>query len=586
MTMQKVEAPRETKHFKVSVIVPVYNVEKYLEKCLDSLVKQTLDEIEIIVVNDGSTDHSQGIIERFAQLYPEKVFGYVKTNGGLGDARNFGIDHAHGDYIGFVDSDDWVDGKMFQLMYDMAVEEHKDVVMCDLITINDGWAQGHVTKGFQLCEDIEARYITMYEYILNSLSPSFAWNKIYKRELFRIKRFPEIWYEDMGCSPVLLSYCNAIGYLPIALYYYRQRATSITANSHDHRNRDVIKAWEICLTEGNQYYAEAMEAAVYKSIVTFLSFRPIEAEYYLEFAQNNKHRFMKNTVIRNWIRDGVQEDLFKKKLIPKKIHYFWFGGNPKSELIQRCIESWKRNAPDFEIIEWNETNCDMHVNSYVEEAVAAKKWAFVADYFRLEKVAEHGGIYFDTDVELMQNPSILRLNSAFFAFETKSGVNASAFGAVPHHPVIDELWKSYRNDHLLNKDGALNTSNTIVVRVTKSLMKYGLNMNGQEQMLSNGVKIYPPNVLTLDMFDGKIIAQHHYDCSWWDVKVGVINYKNTVLRDFFEQSYWYQDENVVRERDYYKSECERLENTTCWKITKPIRILGDFIKRFGEKKGA
>ena len=90
----------------VSVIVPVFNVEKYLSKCLNSLVNQTLSEIEIIVVNDGSTDKSQTIIDDFARRYPQKIFSFIKENGGLSDARNFGLQYANADFIGFIDSDD------------------------------------------------------------------------------------------------------------------------------------------------------------------------------------------------------------------------------------------------------------------------------------------------------------------------------------------------------------------------------------------------------------------------------------------------------------------------------------------------
>ena len=100
--------------YKVSVIVPVYNVEKYLEKCLESLVNQTLKSIQIIIVNDGSSDNSQEIIDKYAKQYPNKIFSYIKENGGLGDARNYGLNYAEGEYISFVDADDWVDEKMFE----------------------------------------------------------------------------------------------------------------------------------------------------------------------------------------------------------------------------------------------------------------------------------------------------------------------------------------------------------------------------------------------------------------------------------------------------------------------------------------
>lgn len=563
---------------KVSVIVPVYNVEKYLDQCLDSLVRQTLQEIEIIVVNDGSPDNSQTIIDRYVEEYPEKVVGYIKENGGLGDARNFGIECAHGEYIGFVDSDDWVDVKMFQSMYEMAKKENDDVVICDFIEINDGWKSGHVAHGFR--GDTTSFPIDKYLYILNSLDPATACNKIYKNTLFHIKKFPQQWYEDMATTPILLSYANKIGYMPIALYYYRQIAQSITKRIGDPRTLQVLESWRVCMEEVQRDFLEPMEAAVYRSICTFLYFKPEFAQQFLDFAKENKERFLKNAVIKGWIDRKEVENLFKKRLIPKKIHYFWFGENPKSELIQRCIESWKKYAPDFEIIEWNESNCNMHVNAYVEEAYAAKKWAFVADYFRMEKINEFGGLYFDTDVELMRGPSILLLDKAFFAFETKNAVHAGVLGAIPHYPTIAACLKTYQKSKFVNHDGTYNTTYTVVRRLTELLQKSDIVMNGKEQVLSDGTRIYPANKLTLDMFDGEIIAQHHYDCSWWDAKVGILSYKNTVLRDWFSgESGQSSLPDLTGERDYYKSEYERLENSTCWKITKPLRIVVDFIKK-------
>ena len=116
---------------KVSVIVPVYNVEKYLERCLLSLVNQSLQDIEIIVVNDGSPDNSQTIIDKFASEY-KNVKSYIKENGGLSDARNYGTKKAVGEYIAFVDSDDYVSEQMYEQMYQKAKEGDFDLVVCDL----------------------------------------------------------------------------------------------------------------------------------------------------------------------------------------------------------------------------------------------------------------------------------------------------------------------------------------------------------------------------------------------------------------------------------------------------------------------
>ena len=122
---------------KVSVIVPVYGVEEWLERCLDSLVNQTLEDIEIIVVNDGSPDNSQAIIDAYVKKYPNKVKGYIKENGGLSDARNFGIPYATGEYIAFVDSDDYVDLTMYEKMYNEAEAKGSEVVVCGYFKVNE-----------------------------------------------------------------------------------------------------------------------------------------------------------------------------------------------------------------------------------------------------------------------------------------------------------------------------------------------------------------------------------------------------------------------------------------------------------------
>ena len=108
---------------KVSIIVPVYGVEKYIDKCLDSLVKQSLKEIEVIVVNDGTKDNSQKIIDKYVKKYPDKIKSFIKENGGQGSARNYGLEKASGEYIGYVDSDDFIEKDMYKKLYNKAKEK-------------------------------------------------------------------------------------------------------------------------------------------------------------------------------------------------------------------------------------------------------------------------------------------------------------------------------------------------------------------------------------------------------------------------------------------------------------------------------
>lgn len=578
------------KKYKVSVIVPVYNVEKYLDKCLDSLAKQTLDNLEIIVVNDGTKDNSQKIIDKYVDAYPELFKSFIKENGGLGDARNYGLKYAEGEYIGFVDSDDWVDEKMFEIMYNHATKYEAQIVICDLFTINDGWESGHISKGYRGTNP----YPEKRDFILNSLNPAHAWNKLYYYQVLEIEKFPSIWYEDIAVIPVWLSYAKKISYVQIPMYYYRQRENSITQMDRNNKTKQVIKAWGNVIETCNIEYKEEIICAVYESIVNFLYFKPEFADEFMGFLKEKETLFRNNKLIKQKLIENKIENIFEKKLIPKKIHYFWFGVAEKDEIFYKCLNSWKKYAPDFEIIEWNETNCNINECLYVKEAYEAKKWAFVSDYFRIKKIFEYGGIYVDTDVEFLSDISRLRLNNTFFAFETKDKINAAIFGSIEGRRILKQWLDTYSISHFTNKDGTLNTSYTIVNRLSDLLVKkYSICLNGCEQKIDNNIYIYSANILTCNMHDNKCIAEHHYIASWWDTKYGITSYKFNVLKDYFENiSNIDMHNNDDKHNEYDQEEIKNLkitvrqfEESTCWKITKPIRILGNFIGRIKSGRG-
>lgn len=518
----------------ISIIIPAYNVEKYLKECLESFVNQknmNNNLFEVIIVNDGSTDKTGEIAQTYVEKYPYIFKLYNKKNGGLSDARNFGISKSKMEYITFVDSDDWVtDDYVYTLS--KYINSNYDVVMFDAIAINDGWKQGTVIEVFKKERQ------TIYNFILESTNPAFAPARMFHYKILDICQFPnpDIWYEDVATIPILLSFAKQIKYIKKPLYYYRQRPESITSKSQSERNLEIIKGWERVLKSSNKEYIKEIEYAIYFSINTFIKFRPKFAEKYVEFAKQYQKQFETNKYINESIKNKIVENIFKLKFIPKKIHFFWFGNNPKSDLINKCIDSWKKYASDYEIIEWNEKTCDINECQYVKEAYEAKKWAFVADYFRTKIIYEHGGIYLDTDMELTNYIDELRLNQAFFQFETVN-VGAGIFGAIPNHPIIKEWYESYLDDKFIMEDGSINTSNTIVVRLTKILeKKYKLIYNCENhEFPEDKIKIYAPDYLMIDVYNGNNMAIHHYDASWWDSKIGIRSYKYDVLEYFFSQ---------------------------------------------------
>lgn len=211
----------ENRPIKVSVIVPIYNVEAYLERCLMSLVNQSLEEIEILCVNDGSKDNSQDIIDRFVEKYPNKVVSLPKLNGGLSDARNHGIKFAKGEFLAFIDSDDWADLDMMKDLFEAAHMTQSDIAVSDMEYVYDNGQTSFSSGGdFTISEvDENPAIIT----INNS-----ACNKLYHRELFEnVEFFKGIWYEDLATVPKVIALSKRIVKVNKAHYKYFQRWNSI-----------------------------------------------------------------------------------------------------------------------------------------------------------------------------------------------------------------------------------------------------------------------------------------------------------------------------------------------------------------------
>lgn len=209
----------------ISVVVPIYNVEKYLPLCLERLACQTYPNFEVLMINDGSPDGSESICLEYADRH-SNFYYYKKPNGGLSDARNYGIDKAKGKYIGFVDSDDYISTNMYSVMYQNVARYDADIVAV-------GFAE--VTKRDQkdsYFDGLKAEVYTTEEAIKNLFSndkyANYAWNKLYRATLFDKIRYPVgKKMEDLGTTYKLFEKAQKVVYYPAKLYYYFQRADSI-----------------------------------------------------------------------------------------------------------------------------------------------------------------------------------------------------------------------------------------------------------------------------------------------------------------------------------------------------------------------
>lgn len=214
-------------------------------------------------------------------------------------------------------------------------------------------------------------------------------------------------------------------------------------------------------------------------------------------------------------------------MIPKKIHYCWFGGNEKPKAVEKCIASWRKYCPDYEIIEWNEDNFDVQQDPYIKYCYENKKWAFLSDLARLLVVYEHGGIYFDTDVELVRKPDFLLEYGAFYGFETPEYVATGlGFGAEAHHPTIQKMIEEYSK---LEADQNGNFPTITCPNLnTRALVLFGLKKNGEKQLLGD-VLILP--IEYMNPYDDpkgvlnkteNTVSIHWYSKSWMS--------KKTILR--------------------------------------------------------
>ena len=168
-------------------------------------------------------------------------------------------------------------------------------------------------------------------------------------------------------------------------------------------------------------------------------------------------------------------------MIPKIIHYCWFGGKEKPENVLKMIASWKKHCPDYEIKEWNETNFDIQLNRYTKEAYQQKKWAFVSDVARLWALVHEGGIYMDTDVEVIRPLDNLLANKAFIGFEGTQWIGTNLMGTEPHNAFLQAFLEDYNHRNFTNPDGTLNQTTNVEEITSRFLTQHNLERNGKQQ---------------------------------------------------------------------------------------------------------
>ncbi len=466
---------------KVSVIIPVYNVEEYLHQCLDSVRNQTLKEIEIICVDDSSTDSSLEILKEYAAK-DNRITVLTQKNLHAGVARNAGLCVAKGEYLSFLDSDDFFELDMLEKIYQNAKKNKSDLVMFNAYLFDEKLGKDTEVEWTLRSDLIGKRKIFNYrdipEHIFN-LSNCWVWNRLYRSEFIKKNG---LHFQSLGCSNDTYFSCMAqvladkISYLTNRFVHYRMNRVqkdNLTSSTYREKHPEdlllcfveIFKKLNMLKIYNNvkKSYLSIAVKDIYWSVHTVIknpdSYKRF-CNYFVKYhsgifnapTEELNIRLKQNyTYLRNILIDhGIIKE------IPKRIFYVWGANEPKREEVVKCINSWKQFLPDYDIVEINDESVEyfdfqseLKSNKWFATVFKRKMWAYVADYIRIKTLYNNGGIYFDTDVSVIQNMDKFLHEPAFVGMQRSSQdgtgdwVEPAILGAQKNNPFIEKVLSFY-----------------------------------------------------------------------------------------------------------------------------------------------
>ena len=567
ITVQNAEKERETtaeiiwqNHIifkpKISVVIPVYNVEKYLSQCLDTIIAQTLKEIEIICVDDGSTDASAQILEDYAGK-DSRITLLKQKNLRAGVARNAGLTIAQGEYVSFLDSDDFFEKNMLEKLYEKAKVENADIVMCDLFLYDEKQSSDTKAEWTLRCNTINKFHSFTYKDVpenIFNISNCWVWNRLYNRNFINKHNLR---FQSLGCANDTFFSCIAqvlaskITYIPDRLIHYRiNRINAGNVTSVNFRKKhpedllncfakihsklinlkiyDSVKLSFLRVAVEHIYWSRSGlidNAQCYKMFKTYFSrhYKNIFDDLTLDTHDNILKR--KYAVLRNILVDcGV----FKE--IPKRIFYVWGFNEPKKDEVIKCIKSWQEHLPDYEIVEINDKSTEyfnfekeLKKNKWFRTIYIRKMWAYVADYIRCKALYENGGIYFDTDVSVVQNMDKFLKNPAFVGMQRSSldgngdWVEPAVCGAQQHNSFFKKIINFY-NTLIWKKD--IYTMPQIFDYYLRSYDIYPFPAREKQKIIRlKDIYIYPEHYFIpyrfRENFTNQCVKSNTHTIHWW-----------------------------------------------------------------------
>lgn len=579
---------------KVSIIIPVYQVENFLERAVDSALEQTLPETEIILVDDGSEDDSPQICDRYAQLFPERVRVIHQENAGLGMARNAGLEIAAGEYILFMDSDDTIEPTMCEELYDKAVREDDDIVMCDVKIIYVEEGRSSVVSTYPRTQIDPAGYIA------NGNNITYSVNKLFRRSIWEHNRYRKMLFEDIALIPAIVTQYPRIGYVPKPFYNYYRRPNTLSTAPDGHL-ADLVDAFSFFLAEGNPRYREETVYCIARQLLwNMTQSRILFQADFITFLKEHQQDFLLNPYLAKDAKTKRILDYLKQDVLPENLicaHFY----RPIPEEYLAEVES---DFPRARLIDLDEAALppEGELPESVRAALAGGNTRYAEEYLALKTLYEEGGIVLTPESRASLNLKRLRLQPIFFGFESEEALTTGCFGALKEHYVIGALLDSYAQDNIYSRAHL-----PLQDRLRDFLIvHFNLKMNGRKQLLRHEIPVFLPDVLAYDMKNGENC------CKRADIPVpdGFEAVRDNVLKLWSDRimenwTLYKQVANqkqpgkpapvpppvsgisqdlLTRELDARTREVmDAYENSTSWKITKPLRALSNLFHRRGGK---
>ena len=570
---------------KVSIIIPVYGVENYLERAVDSALAQTLLEKEIILVDDGSPDGCPAICDRYAREYPELVQVIHQENQGLGLARNAGARLAKGEYIAFLDSDDTVEPEMYETLYEKAKEGDYQMVMCD-VRIR------YVEEGREVeVSSYPREQIDLADYIAHGNNITYSVNKLFQRSIWEENRYEKMLFEDIALIPALVTRYHRIGYVPKAFYNYYRRSNTIST-SQTGAMVDIVKAFRDFLTTCDPAYKEEAVYATSRQLLwNMTQSRALFLPDFIGLLREFEGDFRLNPYLKNDPKTAKILEYLDRKVIPD--HFIL--AHCRRELSPELEECLNRDFPLSKRIEPQESWLSREdIPDNVRRAADLGHWRYVEEYLSLLALWEHGGIVLMPEALPQLRLKGRRMEPVFFGFENAEELSTLCFGAVPHHYAIGVLLDSYKEERIYNQ-ALLPLSQ----RLRDFLItRFGLKANGRHQKLEGGITVHLPSVLAYDLHDGENCCKRGGFSTpegFETVSVPVLEFWSQRLMENWnlykaerqkkspagkspspQSGGKYTEEQMEAERQRVAA---LYEQSTSWKLTRPLRAIAQLWKK-------